>query len=192
MSLNQLKSAFTTLNPMIGEEEWDFIAENSSVISLKRKANLFEEGQIQKHIGFINRGLIREYFIDKDGNENTVWFFQENSFVTDYSPFLRNSPTKNTFSCLEPTEVVLLPREIVLQSYDRYPALDRFGRLIAEKVLIQLQERIDGFHFLSAEERYLKYINAYPDLFQRISLTHLSTFLGIKRPSLSRIRKNLS
>jgi CRP-like cAMP-binding protein len=188
----QLKSAFLNVNPNIKDAEWSSVESEIVELQIKRKELLFEEGKIQNAIAFITRGLIREYFIDKDGNENTVWFFKENQFVTDYSAFLQNIPSKNTFTCLEPTEVILIPRKVILSSYNTYPSFERFGRLIAEQVLIQLQDRIDGFHFLSAEERYLKYIEKYPDLFQRISLTHLSSFLGIQRPSLSRIRKNLS
>jgi CRP/FNR family transcriptional regulator len=188
----QLKSAFLNVNSNIKDAEWSSVENEIVELQIKKKELLFQEGKIQNDIAFITRGLIREYFIDKDGNENTVWFFKENQFVTDYSAFLQNIPSKNTFTCLEPTEVILIPRKVILSSYNTYPSFERFGRLIAEQVLIQLQDRIDDFHFLSAEERYLKYIEKYPDLFQRISLTHLSSFLGIQRPSLSRIRKNLS
>lgn len=191
MKTAQLRSVFEELNPKIGEEEWKFVESSLVWQSFKRREHIFQEGQRQAYIGFINQGLVREFFIDKDGNENTTWFFRENSFVTDYSAFLRDTPSKNNFVCLEPTEVLLIPRDKIFQAYQTYSALERFGRLIAENVLIQLQERVDDFHFLSAEERYLKYIETYPDLFQRISLTHLSSFLGITRPSLSRIRKNL-
>ena len=192
MDTNLLKSAFEAVNPSIGAEEWHFLQERLIPLNLKRKENFLEEGQRQKYIGFVEQGLIREYFVDKEGNENTVWFFREHQFITDYPSFIRNLPTRNTFTCLEPTQLILIPRDIIFQSYERYPSLDHFGRLIAERVLIRLQDRIDDFHFLSAEERYVKYIQSYPDLFQRISLTHLSSFLGITRPSLSRIRRNLS
>jgi len=188
----QLKSAFLSLNPAIKDAEWLTLESDLIELKMKRKDILFEERKTQNAVAFLNRGLIREHFTDKDGNENTVWFFRENQFVTDYSAFLQNIPSKNTFTCLEPAEVLLIPRDAVLNAYSTYPSFERFGRLIAEQVLIQLQDRIDDFHFLSAEERYLKYIEKYPDLFQRISLTHLSSFLGIQRPSLSRIRKKLS
>jgi len=188
----QLKSAFLNVNPNIKDTEWSTVESDLIELQMKRKEILFEKGKIQNSIAFITQGLIREYFIDKEGNENTVWFFKENQFVTDYSAFLQNIPSKNNFTCLEPTQVLLIPRDAVINSYNTYPSFERFGRLIAEQVLIQLQDRIDDFHFLTAEERYLKYIQKYPDLFQRISLTHLSSFLGIQRPSLSRIRKNLS
>jgi hypothetical protein len=69
---------------------------------------------------------------------------------------------------------------------------ERNGRLIAEEVLRQQQRRIESFQFDSAEQRYLDFIKEHPELFNRVSLTHLSSFLGIERPSLSRIRKRIA
>ena len=66
------------------------------------------------------------------------------------------------------------------------------GRYIAENVLTILSDRVESFLFNTAEERYLKFINENPELIQRISLTHLSSFLGIERQSLSRIRSKIS
>jgi CRP-like cAMP-binding protein len=192
MNTSVLREAFTQLNPKIGDQEWQFLSDQFIYCSLKRKEHFLRQGELQKYIGFLYKGLIREFTVDQEGNENTIWFFREHQFVTDYPSLLRNIPTRNTFTCLEASELILIPHKLILDAYEAYPAYERFGRLIAEQVLIQLQERIDDFHFLSAEERYLKFMRRYPDLFQRISLTHLASFLGIQRPSLSRIRKNLS
>jgi len=69
--------------------------------------------------------------------------------------------------------------------------MEKFGRLVAENIIRILENRMESFHFKNAEERYLDFIKANPNLFNRVSLTHLSTYLGIARPSLSRIRKKL-
>jgi hypothetical protein len=81
---------------------------------------------------------------------------------------------------------------LILKGYEKYKGLERFGRLIAEETLKYQQKRIEEFQFLNAEERYNKFIKEYPELFNRISLTHLASFLGMKRPSLSRIRKKMA
>ena len=53
------------------------------------------------------------------------------------------------------------------------------------------QKRIEGFLFENAETRYLEFVKENPDLFNRVSLSHLASFLGIERQSLTRIRKKL-
>ncbi len=88
--------------------------------------------------------------------------------------------------------LVVVHFDHIRKGYDRYPGFERNGRLIAEAILTRLQKRVEGFQFDSAEQRYLGFMNANPDLLNRISLTHLSSYLGIKRPSLSRIRAKLT
>jgi DNA-binding MarR family transcriptional regulator len=53
------------------------------------------------------------------------------------------------------------------------------------------QKRIESFLFENAETRYLEFVQENPDLFNRVSLSHLASFLGIERQSLTRIRKKL-
>jgi hypothetical protein len=76
--------------------------------------------------------------------------------------------------------------------YNEYKNIERYGRLVTEEVLVQQQTRVESFLFEKAEERYLNFIKRSPNLFNRISLTYLASYLGIERQSLSRIRKKLA
>jgi hypothetical protein len=53
------------------------------------------------------------------------------------------------------------------------------------------QRRIEGFIFGNAESRYLSFARENPALLNRVSVSHLASFLGIERQSLTRIRKRL-
>jgi Mn-dependent DtxR family transcriptional regulator len=54
------------------------------------------------------------------------------------------------------------------------------------------QRRIESFLFENAETRYLDFIKENLDLFNRVSLSNLASFLGIERQTLTRIRKKLA
>jgi CRP-like cAMP-binding protein len=45
---------------------------------------------------------------------------------------------------------------------------------------------------LSAEERYIKFLNEFPIFVQRISQKDIASYLGIFPESLSRIRRNIA
>ena len=64
--------------------------------------------------------------------------------------------------------------------------------IIPEEVLKMQQRRIERFLFDNAENRYLNFVNEYPDLFNRVSVSYLASYLGIERQSLTRIRKKLA
>ena len=171
------------------------IEETKAMLKIKKlnKGDFFvESGTIQKELGFVVEGLLRRFYINDKGSDITTGFIKEYEYVTDYPAFINQKPTKNFLQCLEPSVVVAISYEGIQTSYQQFKNGQLYGRLMAEKVLTLYNDRIEGFLFLTAEERYLKFISEYPDLMNRVSLTHLSSFLGIERQSLSRIRKRIA
>jgi CRP/FNR family transcriptional regulator, anaerobic regulatory protein len=167
-----------------------------STFLIEKKINkndyIFSTEQVQKEIGFITNGLVRSFFIDKNGNEKTMRFHFENAFVTHYVAFITQQPSKYNYVCLEPTTVVMLSFDNMHLAYNTLPSIQKYGRMMAEEILKMQQYRIESFLFLTAEERYLDFIKQNPLLFNRISLTHLSSYLGIERQTITRIRQKLA
>ena len=147
---------------------------------------------MQPALGFVVSGLLRAFYVDEVGEEITTRFVPEGSYATDYSAFIDRLPSRYALQCLEPTQMVLLPLGAMQAAYQQFWAWERFGRLVAEQVLKFQHQRIVSFQFLDAEGRYLQFLEQQAHLFPRISLTHLSSYLGIQRPHLSRIRRKLA
>jgi CRP/FNR family transcriptional regulator, anaerobic regulatory protein len=173
----------------ITDEELFYISKRLTISEFKAKQYYLKAGQVQTAIGYVVSGLMRSFYIDEKGNEITIAFIKENEYATDYGAFIRQKPSKYYIQCLEPSIVVNLPYTAMQEGYDLYKNIERYGRLVTEEVLVQQQTRLESFLFEKAEERYLNFIKRSPDLFNRISLTYLSSYLGIERQSLSRIRK---
>lgn len=180
------------LCPTLTDEELSLFASKLSFKELKKKEFFLEAGKIQKSIGFITQGLIRSFYIDNDGNEITVGFYSEGEYATHYSSFITQQPSKYSIQCLEPTTLVCLSLENMNSIYQEAPNFERYGRLIAGAILIKQQIRIESFIFQTAEERYLDFIEHYPTLFNRVSLSQLCSYLGIERQTLTRIRQKLA
>ena len=71
-------------------------------------------------------------------------------------------------------------------------AIAHRGRLVAEYAFYVTLDRAESFLYKTPEERYLKLIEQHPYIFETIPLYHISSYLGIEAPSLSRIRKRLT
>jgi CRP/FNR family transcriptional regulator, anaerobic regulatory protein len=184
--------AISKLCPHLTKEELAYLEAAMHIVELPNKHFYIQGGEVQKNIGFVYQGLLRAFYIDADGNEITVRFARENGYATDYSAFVGRQPSRYYIQCIEPCIIVNLSYDAVQKGYEQHKGLERFGRLIAEEVLKSQQKRIESFLFENAEQRYLSFVQENPDLFNRVSLSALSTFLGIERPSLSRIRKKLA
>ena len=186
-----LKS-FQTICPNATIEELNYLESGLSVVELKAKHFFIHANTIQKEIGFLYSGLLRAFYIDNNGNEISVNFIRENRYATHYSAFITRTPSKYYFQCLEPTVLVTISYKHIQEGYEKFPIFERYGRLVAESVLKIQQKRIEGFLFNNAETRYLDFIKENPDLFNRVSLSYLASYLGIERQSLTRIRKKLA
>ncbi|MEL6848116.1 MAG: Crp/Fnr family transcriptional regulator [Bacteroidota bacterium] len=180
------------VNPEMDEAALAYLLESCLSHTFPKKDEIITAGRKQKGIFFLTRGLVRGFYVDAKGDEISIRFINHQGWVTHYTALITQTPSQYTFQCLEECEVVELPFERILTGYAAFPSLEKLGRLIAESVLITQQARIESFQFLDGTQRYEQFVSIYPDLFNRVSLSHLSTYLGIKRQSLSRIRKKMS
>lgn len=185
-----LKS-YKNINPKLTDAELEFIKNNISIVKIKKKQVFIKKNDIQKSISFIYSGLIRSYFVDQNGKDINNAFFSENEFVTDYLSFIKQQKTKYTFECLEDCILISIPFETVETAYDQYENFSKFGRKITEWALEIRTNRYESFLFETAEERYLRFILENKTIINRISLSHLASYLGIERQSLSRIRTKI-
>ena len=186
--LNSIKS----ICPAFTDFELSQYASKLKFTDLKKKDFFLQAGETQKFLGFVTSGLIRSFYIDKDGNERTVGFYPEGDYATHYPAFITQNPSKYSIQCLEPTIFACLSFEDLQWVYGQSQNFERYGRLVAEEVLKRQQGRIESFVFQTAEERYLHFMERFPSLFNRISLSHLCSFLGIERQSLTRIRQKIA
>jgi CRP-like cAMP-binding protein len=185
-------NSVTSFCPKVTKAELEYLQSGLTVNELKSKHFYIHANTIQKEIGFVFSGLLRAFYIDKDGNEISVNFIREGKYATHYSAFITQTPCKYYFQCIEPSIIVNLSYKHIQEGYNKFTNLERYGRLVAEEVLKVQQRRIESFLFENAETRYLEFVKENPDLFNRVSLSHLASFLGIERQSLTRIRKKLS
>lgn len=178
--------------PNMTDFELSQFASRVAIKELKKKELFLQAGKVQKAIGFIVKGLVRSFFIDPNGNEITVGFYSEGHYATHYSAFIAQKSSHYSIQCLEPITIVCFSFEDQQWIYQQSPNFERYGRLITEEILKRQQARIESFIFQTAEERYLDFIEHHPALFNRISLSHLCSFLGIERQTLTRIRQKLA
>src|SRR5882762_6696214 len=46
-----------------------------------------QAGQTAKEVGFVTNGVFRIFYFDKDGNEITRYFIEENNFIVDINSY---------------------------------------------------------------------------------------------------------
>lgn len=177
--------------PKITNEELDYFGQGLNIIQLPAIHFYIQANSIQNEIGYVSSGLLRAFYVDDKGNEVTVSFIKEGEFATHYNAFNTKKPSKYYFQCIETSVLINLSYMHIYDCCEKMPVFERYLRLIIEDAFNLKQNRIDSLIFDNAETRYIDFIKDNPDLFNRVSISHLSSYLGIERQSLTRIRKNL-
>ena len=145
-----------------------------------------------KFIAFIKEGSMRSYHRDDNLIETNLLLQSKYEFITDYESFISQEASTLWVQSIEKGEAIYLDRDGLNFLYDTSFYWNKFGRMISEQIFINSKRRTEQLLFMTPKERYLLLIKTQPDYFQKYSLKHISSYLGITPQSLSRIRNQVS
>ena len=148
---------------------------------------LLQAGYLCQYIYFIERGAVRSFALI-NGKEITTGFAFTGQITTSFRSQTRQQPSEECIRALVLTTVhqIDFRQFSVLKKQDQ--RLAELDVLILESYAGWLEERLFAFQTRTAKERYQQLIQQEPQLLQKVSLTHIASYLGINLGSLSRIR----
>lgn len=173
------------------EEEWKAHERLLKRKFIKKGDYLLKAGDVCNHVTFINAGYFRVYH-NLGEEELTDNFAFEGNYVTDYPSFVSRRPTDDNIVAMEDAEVLLLEYKDLQEAYEQYPVWQKFGRMIAEYILLFVVDRNKALLFLTPEERYVKLMKDRPKVIANVPLKYIASYLGITPEALSRIRKRMT
>ncbi|MGH1337424.1 MAG: Crp/Fnr family transcriptional regulator [Aureispira sp.] len=159
--------------------------------TLKKQELWVEEGKYCNHVAFINKGTLRIFYNDLEGNEISCFFMPEGNFVSSFTSFLVQTPTKENIQAMEEVELWVIHREDLISLSEEVPKIQIWRRVIAENLFILMERRISMLHSQSAQERYETMIKENGELLLKVPLQYIASFLGITPQHLSRLRRKL-
>ena len=190
--LEKLSFAFNQL-AQLTEEEFMLSKEFWKPLTYNKGDYYNRHRTVCRYLGFVFDGVFRSFIIDeKTDTEKNVFFYSANQFVVTFKSFVNQIPCDYHTQAMTDARLLCISIDDLLMLYKKNHAWERFGRLLAQEAFNIVMERNEGFLFKSPEERYNDLIKNHPDIINNIPLYHISSYLGIQGPSLSRIRKRIS
>ncbi|MET3035915.1 Crp/Fnr family transcriptional regulator [Chryseobacterium sp. NRRL B-14859] len=169
------------------EGEKEFLLSKISVSEYKKDSYLIKPDTTAKNLFFLQKGLVRSFY-QKDYREINTEFFFENEYLTAFTSFLTGEQTKLYFQCLEDCEMISIPKNVI----DSLLAADPKWHILLNGILkneyIKKCRRESSFLLFDSNERYLYFLEQFPESDRRIPLFHIASYLGISPETLSRIR----
>ena len=177
----------------ITDAEFSEIISFFEVRTVRKKENLLEEGQICKEHFFVLKGILRKFYINEKGSEQTTEFAIENWWMTDNMAYEHLSQTDFYIQAVEKTELLIITQKNQELLLSKFPQLERYFRFVYQRAYAAAQMRIKYIFSLAKDEFYFQLVKKHPEFVQRVPQYLIASFLGFTPEYLSEIRKkNLS
>lgn len=182
---------FQQFNKLVSltEQDEELIRQYLKFKKLRRRQYILQEGDVCRAFAFINVGIMRQYYIDEQGNENIIQFALENCSMGDLYSFLTGEPSQYNIDTLEDCDVVLIDKTAHDELTEKMPKFERFSRLQMSSAYIGLQRRLTAMISLTVEERYELFLKDFPNIVQRVPQHMIASYMGLTPETLSRARK---
>lgn len=174
------------------DEEASLMETRAVLRKIKRRQMILQEGFVCKHYSFIVKGCFRMYSVDDKGTEHNIQFAAENDWIADIGSFYSDKSSKLFIEAIEASEILQFEKLDLYFLYTSIPKLSRIFKVMIENKYIELQNRVLQNISSTAQQRYLTFLEQYPNLSQRLPNTQIASYLGITPEFLSKIRKEIT
>jgi CRP-like cAMP-binding protein len=175
----------------ITDEEMELVAKYFRIKTIKKKKDLVRIGEVCKDFAFVCKGFLRSYSVDEKGIEHISRIAFENYWIGDLYSFFTGKPSEYAIEAVEDSELLVISFYDLDRTYLEVPIIERFFRKLFANAYVSTLDRLNSTVSEPADVRYKKLLKSHPDLFQRMPLNYIASYLGVTPESVSRIRKNI-
>lgn len=181
--INQVEKKFCALS----EESKKAWSKKSKIIKLQKSEILVEEGKRSDKIWFIAKGIMRAFYI-KEGKKVCDWFAFDHEFISAITSFYSDAPSIHQIDAISEVTLLETSREDIGLLCEEFHVFEKLGRLSTTETMLRLQQRIVSLQFESAGQKLQNLLKQYPDIYLKLPLGDIASYLGISQETLSRLR----
>lgn len=175
----------------LNSQQIDLITSKSFELELRRDEYFSEAGKISRQVGFVVDGVTRVCYYNNKGEEITKYFIDENNLVVDIESFDNEICSSAYVQAVTDCRLICFNKKEWQELLTTIVGWDMIVHRMIAKALIQKVERRSPLVTEDATERYLKFLEIFPNIVNRVPLSYIASYLGITQSSLSRIRRNI-
>lgn len=172
----------------LNNQVWVDFASYWKEIVFKKGNYILKEGTVERYFYFVVDGVQRAYAIKPNGEEVSVGFTYKGEFTGGFDSFMSGKPAIFSLQALEDSHLVRIHVDDLNLMFDKYHAVERWGRLFNARILIGMAVRQVETRSFSAEERFERLIQDSPHILQLVPQKYLASYLGMTAETFSRMR----
>ncbi len=188
--MNHLKNFLNSISEL-SEETWKEVFPLFTKVELSPGDFFVKENVHAKKIAFLEKGILRAFFTNKEAKEYNKQFFVDASLIGAYSSLLSNERNKIPQQALSKCILWEAKYSDIKKLFEKFHDFEKLGRKIAEYYFLEKERKELEMALLNATERYVLFKKSFPNLEQKIPQYHIASYLGITATQLSRLRNKL-
>ncbi|MFV0606712.1 MAG: Crp/Fnr family transcriptional regulator [Niabella sp.] len=169
------------------EEISEYMIPVIKVREFKKKETIIIAGEVENYINFISKGLVRKYYMHNQA-EQIVQIAIEGHLISSQESLYTQSPSDYTIDAIEPTTLISIANDDLEKIFAKSHNMERLGRMIATHSMVLMDKRQISLIKQTPRERFLNFVNNYPEIIQRVPQKYLASYLNIKPETFSRFK----
>jgi CRP-like cAMP-binding protein len=182
-----IRQSLAKITPL-SDESWAPIERWITTAHLEPQESALRCGEAARNVLVIERGLLREFYIDREGRSATRRFCAAGDLSGSLADLLSGEPAMVSIEAVEPTDLWVIPWRRVDELTQAYPQWQMLVRRVAENLYLRKSQREFEMLTLSAAQRYAAFCVDHAALLPRLSQQLVASYLGITSVHLSRLR----
>ncbi|MBO2007531.1 Crp/Fnr family transcriptional regulator [Hymenobacter negativus] len=179
---------FLQANGLINAQQAEEIARQFVPKEIAQHDFLLREGRVCDEYLFLEKGLLRAFAHDPNGNEVTTSFYKSGQVVFEVSSFFTRVTSQENIQALTNCAGWCITFQQLNALFHARPEFREFGRSVLVQGFATLKGRMLGMITTSATERYEQLMKTTPEILLNAPVKHIASYLGVTDTSLSRIR----
>lgn len=176
----------------LSDKELMKIIQLFETVHVKKNEHLYRAGEIVRQVYFVEKGCLRQYYINNNGEDRTIYFKTEDGWCSELVSFLDNRPTELCVQALEDGTLQSINQKNWVYAISHIQSFTLGFIRAQQDTNYMLKKRLAEATVETPEEKYLRFVKEEPHLLQRIPLYQIAAYLAMTPETLSRIRKKIA
>jgi len=185
MEIEEIQSLMSTRFPNMEAALIKILSQEGEYFKLIKKKTLVEAGTLNKDVFILFEGMIRGYFINREGYEKNIFLRPKNTVTAAPECVFNNEKTKYAFEALNGSQYIRMNGEKFQELIETNPSMNSLWTSTLQETLMTLIWRVESFVDRTPEQRYEELLKRHPSFFQNAYNKHIANYLGMTSVSES-------
>ncbi len=151
-----------------------------------------EAGSVERFFYFVLEGVQAIYILNEKGEKVVLGFSYSGSPSGAFDSFIKKQPSDTFLEALKPSKMLAISYEDYQSLFDKHQEFYVWGHEFFRNILFGRLHREVEILTLTAEQRYIAFMQRCPEELKIIPQKYLASYLNMKPETFSRLRSCVS